>query len=77
MVGKYISFKWVDCWGSNVNVDVGTIGIFGEEGEKTGDKPTMGEIASELGILPAKKKLINDLNTDTIPFVEAGMSVIV
>jgi len=37
----------------------------------------LGEIASELGILPAKQKLINDLNNDTIPFVEAGMSVLV
>lgn len=37
----------------------------------------MGDVASEQGILPAKRKLVNALNQDTIPFIEAGNSVVI
>lgn len=48
-------------------MDLGCLGVIGMEGEQTGEKPAMGTLADELGILPARKKLVNDLNEDTIP----------
>jgi len=78
MVGRFISFKFLDCYGDNGNVDVGGIGVIGLIEEKIDvHKELMGSIADELGVLPPRKKLINNLDEDTIPFIEASKSVVV